>query len=350
MTASTKALVEAYGPTDSKTLIYVDTDDTHLKPLGATLFAQLVVGEMIGKGILAAYLNPAVDLVVSPSTMDFGNRYVSTTLDKAFSVTGLAIAPDAGNVTITAPEGFLVGAAAAGPFAASIDIPYTGGKLPPTSFYVRFAPAAVQRYAGDLTVRPESGSTKTVALAGNGLAAPAGVEESLVYGLTADTTCTSATGFASCTAETFTGLYVKNYAAVGTFAVSQRVSILDATPPDTWPAEIDINPLRYVEFTVTPVAGKTFTIDSISLYAGAAGGSGMAFRISYSTQSDFSTATDLGNFPTNVSNAMNLLSFSPIVSLADGETLRLRVYPWYKSVAATKYLCLQTLTIHGRAE
>src|SRR4029077_4168073 len=103
MTASTRTLVEQYGPTDSKSLIYVSIDDTHLQPLGATLFAQLVVQEMISRGLLASHLNPAADLVVSPTALAFGARLVSTVLDKMFSVTGLSLSPASGNVTVTVP-------------------------------------------------------------------------------------------------------------------------------------------------------------------------------------------------------------------------------------------------------
>jgi lysophospholipase L1-like esterase len=350
MTASTEALVEQYGPTNSKNIIYVSTDDTHLQPLGATLFEQLVVKEMISKNILASYLNPAADLVVSPTTLDFGDRYVSTMLDEIVSLTGLTLVPAAGNITITAPTGFLVGTAAAGPFTARLQIPYTGSQLPPINISLRFQPTAVQQYAGSMVIQPDSGNAKSVALAGNGLAVPAGVQESLVYALSGDTGCTSATGFAACAPESFAGLYVKNYAAVGTFPVSQRVSRVNATTPDAWSAEVDINPGRYVQFAVNPLAGRTFTIDAISLDAGAAGGNGMGFRIESSKVTDFSAATVLGNFPANVSNAMTLLSFSPIIALASEETLYLRIYPWYNAAATAKYLCLQSLTIHGTAE
>jgi hypothetical protein len=76
----------------------------------------------------------------------------------------------------------------------------------------------------------------------------------------------------------------------------------------------------------------------------------MGFRVFYSKVADFSTSTVLGNFPSNVSNTMTLFSFSPIVPLAANETFYVRVYPWYNAVATAKYLCLQTLTIHGTAQ
>jgi hypothetical protein len=324
----------------------------------ASLFAQLAVQELIAKGILASDLSPAADLIVSPSALDFGSLYLATTLDKTVSITGLSLAPDSGNVTVTAPDGFLVGAPG-GAFGASLQLPYTGGRLAPTSVVVRFAPSVEQSYSGTVTVAPDSGAAKSVAVAGIGLSIPAGgTESTVVYSLTADATC-AATGLATCAAESFSELYAKNYqvpSATSTTwtpsqpasTITQRVSIVG----DTWTgSEIDIVPTRYIQFEVSPAAGKTWTLDAISLWAGAAGGSNLAWRIQYSKASDFSAASVLLNSTTNASYAMILQSFAPIVTLNPGETLYLRIFPWYKGASASgKYLCLQTLTIHGTAQ
>lgn len=52
MTASTKKLVESYGPDKSKTDLYIKTDDTHLKKQGAYQFAKLAAKELKEKHIL----------------------------------------------------------------------------------------------------------------------------------------------------------------------------------------------------------------------------------------------------------------------------------------------------------
>jgi len=347
MTASTKALVEQFGPVDAKALLYLQTDNTHLTGLGATMFAGLVAREMIAKNILRARLNPAMDLIASPSTLRFGDRYLGTTLDQTAVFTGMALAAGNGNVTVTAPAGFLASATPAGPFAAQVQFPYTGGRLSPTEVVVRFQPAAVRAYAGQLTVSAPGATTRSIALSGNALTAPTGVAASVVYALTADTTCTAPANLASCTPERFSNTYARDYLAVGTFAPIQRISLLNPAAPDSWPLEIRANPARYVEFAVSPAAGRSMVIDTVSLFAGAAGGSGMGFRISSSKQGDFGTSIDLGNFPINVSNVVNLITLSLIIPLAAGETLYLRVYPWYNTVATAKFLGLQTLTIHG---
>jgi len=56
MTASTKKLVETYGPKKSKAELYVKADDTHLKARGAYQFALLAARELKDKNILAQYI------------------------------------------------------------------------------------------------------------------------------------------------------------------------------------------------------------------------------------------------------------------------------------------------------
>jgi hypothetical protein len=356
-----RALVEQFGPTDAKAILYISAADTHLQPLGATLFAQLAVQELIAKNLLAGHLNPAADLIISPASLDFGSQYLTTTREKAVSVTGLALTPEAGTVTITAPDGFLVSAAGSGAFQPTLTLPYTGGRLAPTTFFVRFAPTVAQSYSAAVTVGVAGGTPKPVMVRGTGLNQPTGgVESSATYSLVADDSCV-ATGFATCEKESFVGLYVKGYSipnpkdattpwtpAAPANTVLQRVSIIG----DSWPgSEIDIVPGRYVQFTVSPAAGKTWTLDTISLWAGAAGGSNLAYREQYATLADFTDAVTVLDMPSNVSYAMMLQAFTPVVTLAPGETLLVRVFPWCKGASATgKYLCLQTVTVHGTAQ
>jgi lysophospholipase L1-like esterase len=56
MTASTKKLVESYGPDKSKKDLYINTDDTHLKNEGAFQFAKQAAKELKEKGILTKYI------------------------------------------------------------------------------------------------------------------------------------------------------------------------------------------------------------------------------------------------------------------------------------------------------
>ena len=117
LTASTKALVQSFnaigasGLTDAKTFVYNDSDNTHLKAYGATLFAQLAAEEMVSKGLFAGDLNPS-GVILSSTDADFGSVYVNTQANKIFSMHGLGLTPDSGTITITAPDPFTVSASA----------------------------------------------------------------------------------------------------------------------------------------------------------------------------------------------------------------------------------------------
>ncbi len=352
-TTLTKTLVESYGPTDAKTIIYIDADNTHLKAAGGTMFAHLAVQEMIRQGILTSYLNPSPDLIISPTDIDFGNCYISTYANRSMSVSGMDLNPSNGNIAVKASTGFLVSASETGAYSDSISLAYTGGNLSATNVYVRFQPSTAQTYQGLLTVLNPSGSPKIVALTGLALALTGGVPASINFPLTANATPVI-TGPLISKGESWSEMYVKNYAAPNASTtwpagaaggITQRNSIIG----DTWVAgEIDIVPTRYIQFGIQPATGTTFTIDSIGVYAGPAGGSGMRYRVMASKKADFSDAITLENRTTNASNTMVILSYKPVVMVSDTESFYLRFYPWYSGVASSKYLCLQNLTINGR--
>ena len=58
LTASTRKLVESYGPEKSKSVLYVNSDDTHLKKEGAFQFAKLAARELEEKGLLNKDIKP----------------------------------------------------------------------------------------------------------------------------------------------------------------------------------------------------------------------------------------------------------------------------------------------------
>ena len=171
LTASTKTLVQSFnaigasGLTEAKTFVYNDSDNTHLKAYGATLFAQLAAAEMVSKGLFVGDLDPS-SVILSSTDADFGAVYVNTQGDKVFSMHGLGLIPDSGTITITSPDPFTVSSSADGPFTSSIQIPYTGGQLPPTDLHVRFLSTVGGTFGGSVTVTPQSGRAATIAVAG----------------------------------------------------------------------------------------------------------------------------------------------------------------------------------------
>lgn len=360
LTSATKALVEQYGSADSKSILYASTDDSHLQAKGAALFARLAVKGLIAGGILVPYLNPTAALVLRPTALDFGSLSVGTSVDKPMSMAGLLLAPAAGAVTVSAPAGFLAGADCKGAFTTSLQIPYTGGELPPTHICARFAPSAALTYSGTLEIALDSGATQAVAVTGVG-AAPPPTESSALYNLTSDTAC-AVSGPVSCARERLSGLSVDGYAfpnSVSTLWISDTGATLTptstttqrlTTPDRYWPVEFDINPGRFAEFAVSPAQGKTLSVDRITLWIGSAGGRSMGYRILYSTESNFANPAPLLASTSNAKNTMVFRALSQSIRVNSGKALYLRIYPWNSAAALGRYLCLQGLEIHGTAQ
>ncbi|MDD4993197.1 MAG: rhamnogalacturonan acetylesterase [Paludibacter sp.] len=354
-TALTRKYAEGLGATNAYATIYVTSDQTHLNPTGATIYAQLAVQEMLKQNILTGYLNASPNLVITPGSLDFGNSYISAFSGSKISISGLSLSPTTGNVSVTAPDGFQVNLTSSGTFAASVQIPYTNGNLAATDVYIRFQPTTEKVYADSIAIA-YGAVTKKISVKGNGLSMSSGVNATVNFPLSGNATPT-VTGPVIVLDESWTGTYIKSYAAIATWPAGvtgtnvQRNSISASSTNlvDAWPAgEIDINTLRYIQFTVKPNAGTKFTVDSVGLYAGAAGGSGLKYRVLYSKDPGFSNPVALEDKTSNTSNTMVALSYKPMVQIADSEGFYLRFYPWYNGAATLKYLCLSNLTIKGR--
>lgn len=113
---------------------------------------------------------PAPTILVSPSSLSFGNVAVNTTsTEKTYSVTANTLTPQSGAITITAPAGFEVSTTSGSGFNSFVELPYTGGALNNTTIYVRFLPTSISAYSGNILNAGADASTKTVAVTGNGI-------------------------------------------------------------------------------------------------------------------------------------------------------------------------------------
>lgn len=94
---------------------------------------------------------------------------------------------------------------------------------------------------------------------------------------------------------------------------------------------------------------STADIDKISLFVAGAGGSGMRCKIYYATDAEFSNATLIQELSTMAGNTVYAVESIPVVNITNGESIYLRIYPWYKSEATGKTICLSDVYIHGMA-
>lgn len=356
LTTLTKNLVESYGDTASTAQLYVAADSTHPTALLGTLTARLCAQEMTKQNILASYINTSTDVLINPTACDFGDAYTGQTLTKELTITGFDLVPSTGTFTLSVSNGFLIAANKTDTFGSSTTMNYTGGNLAFTKFYISTTQSVGGTKTGTLTV--SNGTvTKTVPLTANFIQLTGGTEVSVLWPLSANNT-PMLQGPATVVDESFSNMYTQNYAAPsGTATVWPAGSGYDTTRKtqrnlltgDAWPAgDIDEVSTRYIQFGIKANAGTELNIDLISLYVGGAGGSGMRCRISYS-KDDFTTTYVAGEFQSMTANTMNVVSKIPVIKLVNGETLKLRVYPWYSSAATGKTICLADVKIHGVA-
>ena len=96
----------------------------------------------------------------------------SSSLPVAFSlVSGSALIPGTGLITVTAPSGFLISTNGT-TWVSSATLAYTGGVLNPQNVYIQFNPTSATSYSGNVAFTGGGiPSTVNVAVSGNGVAA-----------------------------------------------------------------------------------------------------------------------------------------------------------------------------------
>ena len=119
-----------------------------------------------------------------------------------------------------------------------------------------------------------------------------------------------------------------------------------------WPAgEIDEVANRYIEYTITADKKKGLVIESIQLPVTAKGGPGMNIHINYGFGDEFRNVTTIYENTALPKNKPVLVSLNYPILIPAGETLRLRILPWYDSNGrpqGKKFLSLGELKITGK--
>ncbi len=100
-------------------------------------------------------------LLTSPASLSFSYVKVNTSNTQSFNLFGGTLSPASGNITVTAPTGFLVSTSSSTGFASTVNVPYTGGSLGSTTIYVKFSPTAIQAYPGSISL---SGGSATLSV------------------------------------------------------------------------------------------------------------------------------------------------------------------------------------------
>lgn len=354
LTTATKELYESYGDAKANELLFDGDGSTHTSAMGATLIARLCAQLLQKQGILTEYINLTSDLSVNPSKADLGEAYKGQTVVKEFQISGFDLQPAEGNVAITASKGLQVSADGES-YSGSISMSYKEGNMIGT-FYARCEFAEEGPINEEITVT-SGDKTITIPVTGTSIVLEGGVPVQAYWRLEKDDEC-EVTGPMNTLGQSYSGMTLQKYSAPNTNTTWPEWTGFDASRKtqrnviegESWPAgEIDEVSTRYIEFAVQPAKGTTLKIDSMSMFVCGCGGNGMCCKIYYSKEENFANPVNIFEMKSMPANNMQYVCSMPVLSVNEGETLRIRVYPWYNNAATGKTICLSDVTIHGIA-
>lgn len=354
LTTATKELYESYGDAKANELLFDGDGSTHTSAMGATLIARLCAQLLQKQGILNEYINLTSDLSVNPSKADLGEAYKGQTVVKEFQISGFDLQPAEGNVTITASKGLQVSADGES-YSGSISMSYKEGNMIGT-FYARCEFAEEGPINEEITVT-SGDKTITIPVTGTSIVLEGGVPVQAYWRLEKDDEC-EVTGPMNTLGQSYSGMTLQKYSAPNTNTTWPEWTGFDASRKtqrnviegESWPAgEIDEVSTRYIEFAVQPAKGTTLKVDSMSMFVCGCGGNGMCCKIYYSKEENFANPVNIFEMKSMPANNMQYVCSMPVLSVNEGETLRIRVYPWYNNAATGKTICLSDVTIHGIA-
>ncbi|WP_139920730.1 T9SS type A sorting domain-containing protein [Hymenobacter sp. DG01] len=134
-------------------------------------------------------------LTATPSARGFGNQVINTTSSPmTFTVTGTSLT---GDVTVTAPAGFLVSNSATGTYNQTTTVGQGNTGSVNETVYVVFNPTVASNYVGNVTFT-SSGTSTTASVAGTGVLPPATLSvtpTSLTFADTQEGLVSSPSGF-----------------------------------------------------------------------------------------------------------------------------------------------------------
>lgn len=355
LTTATKELYESYGDAKANALLFDGNGSTHTSAMGATLIARLAAQLMQKAGILTENINLTSDLSVNPSTVDLGQAYKGQTVVREVSVNGFDLVPAEGNVSITASNGLKISADGSD-YSSTATLAYKEGHLI-GSFKTSYEFATAGDINESITVSCGD-KTVTIPVVGKCVELADGVAASAYWRLEKDDNCT-VEGPVDPIGETYSEMKLQKYSSPNANTTWPEGTGFDATRKtqrniiegESWPAgEIDEVSTRWIEFAVKPAKGTTFNVNEISLYVCGCGGNGMHCKIYYSKEADFANAVNIADFSGSMkANDMMEVKATPVIKLSEGETLRLRIYPWYGSAATGKTICLSDVKVAGVA-
>jgi hypothetical protein len=130
-----------------------------------TRFLLLIVALLIAG--LVPPSNVFAQLTASPTPMAFGNNNVMNVNPiLQYTLSGATLTGFPGNITVTAPTGFMVSLTTSG-FASSVSVAYSSATLAATTVYVMFSPTSASTFSGNISNAGGGAATINVAVSGS---------------------------------------------------------------------------------------------------------------------------------------------------------------------------------------
>ncbi len=336
MTELTKQLVEGLGAEKAKEIIYATDDNTHLKAMGGILFSELAVKDLLRQGILTDYITLANGLTLKPSSYDFGTQFTGRRAVKAFSLTGLRLEPENGNIVIRTTEPFSVSLAAKDNYSEQIKIPYKNGNISKTIYLMLNATDKPECISKNIHVELNKNTNQEIE-----------VNAQIIDGKNSKPVSINWNTDQESEPQVTKGEIEINYSLENLkFHITDSINYISTTD-NYWPAgDIDLDASRYIGLTIT-APEKTLYIDSVSINIGCAGSNRMRFTALCSTESNFSTFHTLANMEVLPDNKTKVYSFNRIIEIPQKQTLYIRIYPWHTEDATDKYIWIKNIKING---
>lgn len=290
MTALTKKFTEELGPEATIQQIYVPTDGTHTQATGAACYARIAAAELKRQGILASYIHTDIPLIVNPDTLRFGTVYIGDKAIQCVDLIGLNLSPTNGILTLSAPEEMGFSTQQSEVPQSIMKLPYTDGKLWNQSLFLHFAPTHNMELQEPISLR-YGNTTKQI----------------ITGGLSKEISQKRDTLF------TISEIQLKGMKKQGNAYTIES---------DIWPADIDEDGKRYVEF-ILHNSNKTLILNQLSFMMEG----NCCYRIACARGKDFYPRTDIGEEQRPVSTSDKQI-YRMNITVNPNENLHIRFFPW----------------------
>lgn len=368
MTSLSAAVVEEYNSKGKIKYFYVDSDNTHERTLGGLELARLVTQDLKTQGYFTSYIKDVTPrIMVNSSSLAFGRLLEGASKTLSFKLSNFQ--NKSGSVSLKVPEGYGLSLSNTGSYNSTLDIP-TGPDFIGTEVFVKFTPSQVISYNGDLevshtSVTPDFGNTPAGEIAGStlkisltGAGKEKNVEGSDVSVIWKMIDSNKYSDLPNSTSDDLAPNSAELKGLISTTHKNGVARVLIAG--GTWPVNDTGAKLDdvYIEYSI-PAVALNLTVNKISFDAASSGGSYMRWSAYYSTNKDFinpdpicviagegQTKEVLANFAVGGAKGSDEALG---LTVADGETLYIRIYPAYKDTKenAGRSFMIADVTVEG---